>query len=101
MRAPTHSRDRASAALEVLDAREATRAMEKVISYGAYFGQPEYFRTTEAPAAPLILKQGKWTGGNEGIKSLRPLREIQSISVFCKLTDEAVPPDMRRLRQAA
>ena len=65
--------------------------MEKITSYGAYLGQPEYFRTTEAPAAPLILKQGKWTGGNDGLKALRPLREIQCLSVYCKLTDEAVP----------
>ena len=84
-------RERASAALETLDALEVDRATERLKSYGAYFGTGRFVGGEEAVSYHLIVPK-KWTGGNDGIRLLRFLREVNYVSIHGgKISDDAVP----------
>lgn len=84
-------RERASAALEALDALEVDRATERLKSYGAYFGTGRFVGGEETVSYHMVVPK-KWTGGNDGIRLLRFLREVNYVSIHGgKITDDAVP----------
>ncbi len=84
-------RERADAALETLDALEADNALKKIEESGGFFGPAEYVSGAESALAPLTLQEGKWTGGADGLRQLRFLRDVKMVAVHLKLTDDAVP----------
>jgi hypothetical protein len=88
---PNVATDRAAAALESLNAREAERARDKAFKLGAGFGSGRNFRGEGTVNYHLVLRKN-WAGGNDGIKLLRYLDQITYLSIHgAALTDEAVP----------
>ena len=84
------ARDRAEAALETLDAREADRALERLKAYGAYFGTGRFVGEEAVPNHLIVPK--KWSGGNDGIKLLRFVRDVNYVSIHGgKISDDALP----------
>jgi hypothetical protein len=84
------ARERASAALEILDAQEADRALERLKTLGAYFGTGRIAGEGESVPYHLIVAR-KWSGGNDGIKLLRFIRDVNYVSIHgAKISDDAV-----------
>lgn len=84
-------RERADAALETLDALEAENALKKIEGHGGFFGPAEYVVGAESALSPLVIQEGKWTGGADGLRQLRFVRDVKMVSVYFKFADDAVP----------
>jgi hypothetical protein len=84
-------RERAAAALESLDALEVDRATQRLKDFGAFFGTGRFVGGEETVSYHMVVPK-KWSGGNDGIRLLRFLRDVNYVSVYGgKINDDAVP----------